>query len=121
MKRIAIFAALVLASLAGSAQGPGYGPGYGPGGPGPGCGQGAGTPGCGPGQARGPAAPGWPMMTPEERGAHQDKMRGFRTPADCEAYMQEHHRLMQERARQRGQGLPWDGPRPHCDYLRKPA
>jgi hypothetical protein len=108
MKRPMLLAALAAVSITTFAQGPG--PGGGPG------------PGRGPG-ARGPMmeAPGWSMMTPEERRAHQERMRGFKGSAECEKYMQEHHKLMQDRAQQRGQKLPWDGPRPYCQSLKKPA
>jgi hypothetical protein len=77
------------------------------------------------GHARGPGhgamAPGWGMMSQAERDAHHAKMRGFRGAGECEAYMQDHHKLMQQRAQQRGERLQWDGPRPYCDHLRKPA
>ncbi len=61
-----------------------------------------------PAQARGPwrASPdntrGWQLMTPEERIAHQARVRGFRDYAECHAYQLEHHALMVERARARG-------------------
>ena len=62
------------------------------------------------------------MMTPDERRTHQDKMRAMKDPRECEAYMTEHHNLMASRAKERNQALPWNGPRPFCDYLkRKPA
>ena len=127
MKRIAALAAFALVCLTVAAQGPGSGPGYGPGGPGPGCGPNDTQPACaggGPGYGRGtrgPMSPGWSMMTPEERNAHHDKMRNFKDAAECEAYMNEHHKLMQERAQQRNQRMLWNGPRPYCEYLKKPA
>jgi hypothetical protein len=115
-----LLGALAALSFAAFAQGPG------PGGPGPGPGYGG--PGYGgPGPGRGPRmgagiTPGWALMTPEERRAHQEKMRSLKDPAECEAYMTGHHDLMAARAKERNQALPWNGPRPFCDYLkRKPA
>ena len=95
MKRIFLAAALA-ASLAAFAQsGPGPGPG-GPGGPGPRYGA--------------DNVPGWSMMTPEERKAHQEKMRGMGNQQECMAYMNEHHQKMQARAKEKGQSLPSDVP-----------
>jgi hypothetical protein len=104
MKRLLIAAALA-ASLAALAQPYGPGPGPGPG-------------------ARGPrwgaeVTPGWALMTPEERKAHQDKMRSFSQPGDCRAYLEEHHRQMQARAKERGRDLPARGPGPGCDNLKQ--
>lgn len=45
---------------------------------------------------------GWSMMTPEERRAHHDRMMGFQSPDECRAYMDEHRKLMAERAKERG-------------------
>lgn len=50
--------------------------------------------------------PGWPMMSAAERSAHRDRMLGFKTQAECRAYMNEHHGLMQERAKERGRTIP---------------
>jgi hypothetical protein len=65
--------------------------------------------------------PGWAMMTPEERKAHQEKMFAFKEPAACQSYMAEHHKQMQSRAKAQGKALPFEGPGPGCDYLRKPS
>ena len=84
-------------------------------------------PGPGPGARGGPrfgegVTPGWKLMSPEERREHQERMRAMQDPAECEAYMTEHHRLMESRAKERNQALPWKGPRPFCDFpKRKPA
>lgn len=51
------------------------------------------------------------LMTREERIEHRNKMRSLKTPEEREAYRQEHHRLMQERAKERGVTLP-DAPPP---------
>ncbi|HJV88394.1 MAG TPA: hypothetical protein VJ698_23195 [Noviherbaspirillum sp.] len=72
-------------------------------------------PGPGPG-ARGPRGrmmrfnqnntPGWTLMTPEERTAHRDRMRSFKTVAECESYREEHRKLMEQRAKEQGKPLP---------------
>lgn len=49
---------------------------------------------------------GWSMMTPEERKEHQAKMMSFTNAKDCRAYVEQHHRLMAERAKQRGMAMP---------------
>lgn len=49
---------------------------------------------------------GWELMTPEERAEHREKMRSFQTEEEREAYRQEHHKLMQERAEEQGVTLP---------------
>lgn len=59
---------------------------------------------------------GWQLMTPDERIRHQTKIRGFSQYEDCHAYQLEHHRLMEERAREKKLQL---GPRQHdiCRHL----
>lgn len=60
---------------------------------------------------------GWALMSPEERLEHQAKVRGFTNYDDCRAYQVAHHRLMVERAEQRG--LPPPGGRhDFCARLR---
>ena len=48
---------------------------------------------------------GWQIMTPEERIAHQAKIRYFNDYSACRTYQAEHHRRMEERARQQGRTL----------------
>lgn len=62
---------------------------------------------------------GWQFMTPEERIEHQSRVRGFNTLEECRAYQQGHHKLMEERARERGVAVPAGG-RDICGHL-KPA
>jgi hypothetical protein len=70
--------------------------------------------GMGPGMGMGHGAmagadytPGWSMMTPQERSAHQEHMQGMKSGADCRAYRDAHHQQMAERAKaQGGQALP---------------
>ncbi len=61
--------------------------------------------------------PGWALMTPEERIAHQAMVRSFTNYDDCRAYQVAHHRLMEERAEQRGLPPP-AGRRDFCARLR---
>lgn len=49
---------------------------------------------------------GGSMMTDAERQEHHRKMTSFRSAKECRAYVEEHHRLMAERARQRGMTPP---------------
>lgn len=78
------------------------------------------TAGSGPWRASETNTRGWQLMTPEERIEHQARIRGFRSYAECRNYQLEHHRLMEERARQRGLELP-RGRRDICEHLQPPA
>jgi hypothetical protein len=49
--------------------------------------------------------PAWPMMSSQERDAHRGRMMGFKSEAECHAYLDEHHRQMNERAKANGQML----------------
>lgn len=60
---------------------------------------------------------GWQLMTPDERIEHQRRIRGFSTLEECRAYQQSHHRLIEDRARQRGLPLPGSD-RDICAHLR---
>lgn len=98
----AMAAALLLAAGVVPAQ-PGAGPGASPGANAP---HGPG----GPGRMGGPwgsdYTSGWSMMTPQEREEHWAKLRSMTTPAECRAYMDQHHQQMLERAKQKGVGMP---------------
>ena len=92
----------------GAGMGPQVMGGYGGGCPG-GQGGGYGHMGCGAGgpMRSGPGyTMGWSLMTPQERQAHRAKMMSFTNAKDCRAYVAEHHRLMAERAKQRGMAIP---------------
>jgi hypothetical protein len=54
---------------------------------------------------------GYQLMTEQERAEHRAKMRSFQTEQEREAYRQEHHKMMQERAKAQGVTLP-DEPMP---------
>ena len=111
MRRMLLAAALAGFAVAANAQpGPGYGPGRG----GP-----MGGPMMGGPRVGADVTPGWAMMTPDERREHQEKMRGFKDQQACQAYMEDFHKKMQERAKQQGKTLPFQGPGPGCDFLRK--
>jgi hypothetical protein len=103
MPLLALALAASVAAFAQPASGPGPGPGMMKGGP----------------RFGADVTPGWAMMTSEERRAHQEKMRGMKDRAACEAYMTEHHKLMEARAKEKGKALPWKGPGRGCDYLGK--
>jgi hypothetical protein len=49
---------------------------------------------------------GWGMMSRAERTEHRDRMHSFKTDAECNAYQEEHHKLMEQRAKERGAKLP---------------
>jgi len=49
---------------------------------------------------------GWQLMTEDEITEHRSKMRSFKTEEEREAYRLEHHKLMQERAKELGVTLP---------------
>jgi hypothetical protein len=85
---------------------------------------GSGT-GMGMGQGMGMGAnaqdgtPGWSMMTPEEREAHQARMKSATSREQCEHYMQEHQQRMADRARQRGLPAPTAPHADHCPAMKR--
>lgn len=60
---------------------------------------------------------GWQLMTPEERTAHQTKMRSFTDYAACTEYLAEHRRTMEERAAEKKLTLPPVKRNP-CDVMK---
>jgi len=60
---------------------------------------------------------GWQLMTPEERLAHQTKIREFESYQACRAYQLDHHRLMAARAREQGRKLAAEH-RDFCAHLK---
>lgn len=63
-------------------------------------------------------AAGWSMMTTEERQAHRDKMHSFKSLDECKAYMAEHAKLMESRAKDRN--LKHTGPRENaCERMQQ--
>lgn len=63
--------------------------------------------------------PGWSMMSRAERRQHHDKMMAMSDPAACNAYMEEHHAKMAERAKERGRALPAKPRSDACAALKK--
>ena len=49
---------------------------------------------------------GWQLMTPEERTEHRIKMRSFTEYNACKEYVDEHHKKMEERAKEKGVAAP---------------
>jgi Spy/CpxP family protein refolding chaperone len=49
-------------------------------------------------------------MTPQERAEHRDKMRSLKTAEERQKFREEHHKQMEQRAKERGVTLP-DAPR----------
>lgn len=49
---------------------------------------------------------GWQMMTPEERKQHQSKLQSFKEYDACKEYIYDHHKKMDERAKDKGVELP---------------
>lgn len=50
--------------------------------------------------------PGWDMLTPEERKQHMQKMRSLKNVDECKAYIDEHHKLIESRAKEKNQPMP---------------
>jgi hypothetical protein len=63
---------------------------------------------------------GWYFMSPEERIEHQARIRSFKTYEECHAYQHEHHRLMENRAKEKGLQLN-SGRRDICGHLLPPG
>lgn len=49
---------------------------------------------------------GWQMMTEQERNEYMTHMQSLKTEQEREQYRAEHHKMMQERAKERGVTLP---------------
>lgn len=50
------------------------------------------------------------LMTPQERAEFRAKMRSLKTPKERDEFRREHHKMMVERAKQRGVTLPDEPP-----------
>jgi hypothetical protein len=59
---------------------------------------------------------GYELMTPKERVEYMDRLHSARNFEQREKIRNEHYRLMQERARKRGETLPGMGPGPGGGY-----
>jgi len=60
---------------------------------------------------------GWQLMTPEERTEHRAKMHSFTDYNACKEYVDEHHKKMEERAKEKGVNVPVMNRNP-CDMMR---
>ena len=60
---------------------------------------------------------GWQLMTPAERTEHQTKLRNFTEYAACKEYVAEHHKQMEERAKEKGLAVPVMHQNP-CDTMK---
>ena len=60
---------------------------------------------------------GWQLMTPTERTEHQTKLRGFTEYAACKEYVDDHHKKMEERAKEKGVAVPVMRQNP-CDTMK---
>jgi hypothetical protein len=110
MKSVLIVTAALLAASTAFAQGPGYGPG---GGPGKG-------PGKGPDWSfNGDNTRGWPMMSRDERTEHRNKMLSIKTYDECVAYLEEHRKQMEARAKERGRPMPGMPAQNMCERMKQ--
>ncbi len=99
-----VTSALAQATEPASAPGMGQGPGMGSGlGMGSGAGQGGKSAGFGWSNNN---TTGWALMTPDERTAHQAKMRAVTTYDGCKTLVEENHKIMETRAKEKGVKLP---------------
>jgi hypothetical protein len=85
----------------------------------------ASAPGPGMGYGRGGRwgadyTPGWSMMSEAERNEHRSRMQSAQTYDDCIAYRDQHHKLMAERAKERGQAMPAQPRHDACAGMKKP-
>lgn len=62
---------------------------------------------------------GWSLMSPEERTAHRDKMLAAKTYDECKAYQDAQHKLMVERAKEKGQAIPAAPRQNMCDRMKQ--
>jgi hypothetical protein len=49
---------------------------------------------------------GWQLMSAQERTDHANKMHSFKTVDECKAYLEEHRKTMEARAKEQGKTLP---------------
>ena len=65
--------------------------------------------------------PGCAMMSADELKAHREKIASFKDHASCMSYLNDHHRHMMMRAKERNVApLPADAGE-SCEWLNKPA
>lgn len=49
---------------------------------------------------------GWQLMSEQERAEHRTKMQSMKTAQERERYRHEHHKKMEQRAKEQGRTLP---------------
>jgi hypothetical protein len=62
---------------------------------------------------------GWGLMSKQERAEHQDKMRSMQNHGECTAYMEQHHAMMADRAKEKGRPMPGKPKRDACAGMKK--
>lgn len=60
---------------------------------------------------------GWQLMTQQERTDHQAKLRSFKEYNACKEYVDEHHKSMEVRAKEKGITTPMVKGNP-CDIMK---
>lgn len=62
---------------------------------------------------------GWAHMTKQERMEHQEKMRSMQSHDECTAYVEQHHAMMVERAKEKGRSMPAKPRQDPCAAMKK--
>jgi hypothetical protein len=62
---------------------------------------------------------GWGLMSKQERVEHQDMMRSMQNHGECTAYVEQHHAMMTERAKEKGRPMPSKPKRDACAGMKK--
>lgn len=62
---------------------------------------------------------GWAHMTKQERMEHQEKMRSMQSHDECTAYVEQHHAMMVERAKEKGRSIPAKPRQDPCAAMKK--
>ncbi len=62
--------------------------------------------------------PGWKLMTPDEQKTFRNTVHGFKSFDECQSFVDEHHKQMQDRAKASGQTISAE-PQTVCNRLKK--
>jgi hypothetical protein len=73
--------------------------------------------GMGMGNGMGMGGTAMSLMTPDERAEHQRRMNSFKSFEECRAYVDDLHRKLATRARERGVAMPAEPPHDPCADL----
>lgn len=101
-KMLIVAAAAAFTAASAFAQGPGGGPGKGPG-----------------WSFNGDNTRGWSMMSRGERTEHRNRMLSIKTYDECVAYLEEHRKQMEARAKERGRPMPGMPAQNMCDRMKQ--